>query len=366
MSLLSPPDEEVTQRELLRSIITSRDHDGRFQVVNDIQVYYKLTYPSPPDSVPNHPVGLCGHVRAADGTPDDVDQRPVIMFFHQLLGNVYVWSKLAQAISDATGCMTLAYDRLGFGFTERPEPPAIPNLAPEKNPYTMEGGIQLAAGLLRELNLVQMDPPDDEKGKRQQRKVILVSASAGGVVASGLALQYPHVVHSLIYVCPAIRRSEQGPPPIACSILGSAPGRLFLHWALYKYVPFSLLFNDPRYTESSEVRDRYRIPLKLPRFYESIGDLTWYFRPLEIIENPSVMRRIVQFPMLTIAGVNDKYSSERNQWEMFGHWKQVAREIGSEAHVQYRLINDCGHLPHDEQPEDVFVAMVDFLNRTGI
>ncbi|GES98629.1 alpha/beta hydrolase [Rhizophagus clarus] len=138
----------------------------------------------------------------------------------------------------------------------------------------------------------------------ENRKIALVGVSGGGSIICGIAVKYPDLVHSLCLLAPSIRHEDQGPPPIGRHILGSAPGRLFLKIALYQYLPITLFYHNTN----------------------SIPD-----------------------------------------WEtvICSHIKmEVFDEIASSCpnvKMEFKVINECGHLPQDEKPQEVLNSVINFL-----
>ncbi|CAG8772534.1 3099_t:CDS:2, partial [Gigaspora rosea] len=255
------------QRVFLQSVAES-DPDGHFVEVDNIQTYYRI-------AIPQHHKTLLQNQQPLPYEP----HKPVILCLHHILGNQYTWRFQMQPLADATGCHVISYDRVCFGFTERPV-----QWEEGKNPYTQVAAVEFAVRLLIQLGY-------------GMKKVVFVGVSAGASISCSIAIKYPHLVHSLILIGPSLRPEDQGPPPMACHILGTAPGRLFLKAALYQYLPLLSLYHDINAVPDFEtmVRPCYRVPLTLPNFYESISWLFKYFIPLEIMPNKHILQ---QFPIL--------------------------------------------------------------------
>ncbi|PKC56049.1 alpha/beta-hydrolase [Rhizophagus irregularis] len=327
------PQLPSIQRVFLESIVSSSDPEGRFVEVNGVQAFYKLVIPAShrqliqkKQLVPNEP------------------NKPVILLLHQNLGNQYTWRHLMQPLADATGCHVIAYDRITFGFTERPT-----QWEEGKNPYTQEASVEFALQFVNNLGY-------------GEKKIVFVGVSAGAAISCTIAIRYPHLVHSLCLLGPSISPDDQGPPPIGRHILGSAPGRLFLKAALYRYLPLTTLYHDPDSIPDWEtvVKPNYRVPLTLPNFYESLSWLMKYFVPLEILPHK---RYLAQVPMLYISGDDDKYLHIDKHREIFDDIISVAP---SDAKIEFKVIQNCGHLPQDEKPQEVLDSIINFLYRVGI
>ncbi|RIA89875.1 Alpha/Beta hydrolase protein [Glomus cerebriforme] len=315
------------QRVLLESIASS-DSEGRFIEVNGILTYHKIVIPQ-------------SHQQLLQQQQPILDEpnKPVILLLHHILGNLYTWRHHMQPLADATGCHVIAYDRPTFGFTERPT-----RWEEGKNPYTQEASVDFAVQLVTNLGY----------GKK---KIAMVAVSGGGGISCGIAIKYPNLVHSLCLLAPSIRPEDQGPPPIGRHILGSAPGRLFIKAALYRYLPITLFYHDVNSIPDWEttVKPTYRVPLTLPNFYESFSWLMKYFIPLKLLQNKSILSQI---PILYISGDDDKYLHVDIHREVFN---DIASTAPPNTEMEFKVINECGHLPQDEKPQEVLNCIINFL-----
>jgi len=111
------------------------------------------------------------------------DKPPLILLLHGFGASTYSWRDVLAPLS-AYG-EVIAYDRPGFGFTERP------TSWPGTNPYGLEGQVQIIDAFI-------------EQFADQQRKVVLIGHSAGGTLAAEFALRNPDAVDALVLVAPAI------------------------------------------------------------------------------------------------------------------------------------------------------------------
>uniref|UniRef100_A0A1D1XUG3 Epoxide hydrolase 3 n=1 Tax=Anthurium amnicola TaxID=1678845 RepID=A0A1D1XUG3_9ARAE len=321
------------QRVFLESIVSSSDPEGRFVEVNGIQTYYKLAIPEKHQQL----------LQQRQLIPDEPN-KPVIILLHHIMGNQYTWRLHLQPLANATGCHVIAYDRPTFGFTERPT-----QWEEGKNPYTQEASVDFLIQLVINLGY---------GGK----KVSFVGVSSGAAISSAVAIRHPNLVHSLCLLGPSLSPDDQGPPPIGRHILGSAPGRLFLKAALYRYLPLTSLYHDTNAVPDWEtvVKPNYRVPLTLPNFYESLSWLMKYFVPLEILPHK---RTLVQVPLLYISGDDDKYLHVDKHREIYEEFASVAPP---NAIMELKIIHECGHLPQEEKPNEVLDSIVNFLYKVGL
>ncbi|RIB24610.1 Alpha/Beta hydrolase protein [Gigaspora rosea] len=320
------------QRIFLQSIAAG-DPEGHFVDVDNIQTYYKI-------AIPQH-----HQIRLQNQQPLPYEpHKPVILCLHHFLGNQYTWKFLMQPIADATGCHVIAYDRVAFGFTERPD-----QWEEGKNPYTQSASVEFAIQLLIQLGY-------------GTKKVVLIGCSTGSAISCSIAIRYPDLVHSLILIGPSLRPDDQGPPPVARHILGSSPGRLFLKAILYRYLPLTTLYHDVHSMREWEtvVKPCYRVPLTLPNFYDSVSWLIKYFIPFEILPNKQMLH---QFPILYITGDDDKYLHVDKHKEIFDEMVEGAPE---NAILEHHVIENCGHLTQDEKPQETLDLIIDFLRRLDV
>ncbi|CAB4398328.1 alpha/beta-hydrolase [Rhizophagus irregularis] len=321
------------QRVFLESIASSSDPEGRFIEVNGIQTYYKKVIPQ------SHK-----HLLQNQHFIPNETNKPVILLLHHILGNLYTWRHHMQPLADATGCHVIAYDRPTFGFTERPT-----KWEEGQNPYTQEASVDFAVQLVANLGY-------------KNRKIAFAGVSGGGGIICAIAIKYPDLVHSLILIAPSIRPEDQGPPPIGRHILGSAPGRLFIKIALYQYLPLTLFYHNTNSIPDWEtvVKPTYRVPLTLPNFYESFSWLMKYFVPLNILPNKDIL---TQKPILYISGDDDRYLHVDKHREVFDEIASTPTSSTSHPNfkMEFKVINECGHLPQDEKPQEVLNSIIDFL-----
>ncbi|CAG8642405.1 8828_t:CDS:2 [Acaulospora morrowiae] len=320
------------QRVLLESVAEA-DIDGRFVIVNNIQTYYKLAIPQ------QHQIFLQNQMPL----PNE-PHKPVILCLHHMLGNLYTWRNIIQPLADATGCHVISYDRISFGFTERPT-----QWEENNNPYTQEANVEFVVQFLEQLGY-------------GGRKVVFMGVSSGASISCALAIKYPHIVHSLILLGPAIRHEDQGPPSMARHILGSLPGRLYLKAILYRSLPYTKLYHNPESIPDWEsvMKPSYRAPLTLPNFYEAFSWLMKYFQPLEILGYKHILQ---QLPICYITGDDDKYTHLDIHKQVFNELKLNAPE---NAMMEFYVLDKCGHLPQDEVPLQVLDVTINFIKRIGI
>ncbi|CAH1764762.1 12295_t:CDS:2 [Entrophospora sp. SA101] len=305
------------QRVLLKSI-ASADPEGRFEIVDDIQTFYKIAIPQQEEQKQNL------HVNSNNNVDSD---KPVILCLHQIFGNLYTWRHLMQPLANATGCHVIAYDRVCFGFTERPI-----QWEEGKNPYTQEASCEFVLRFLSCLGYAN-------------KKIIFVGSSAGSAISCYLSIKYPHIAFALIFL---------GPPSIICKIIGSFLGKLILKFFLRTSFPAQSLYNDVKSIPDWEtvVKPCYRVPLTLPNFYESVAFLMKYFIPLEILPHKNVLQKI---PILFMIGDNDTYTKYDAHINVF---EEIKLGSSSDSILEFKALTQCGHFPQDEKPQESTVMLL--------
>nr|CAG8648032.1 3776_t:CDS:2 [Entrophospora candida] len=249
---------------------------------------------------------------------DPEGHKPVILCLHQIFGSVYTWRHIMQPLANATGCDVIAYDRVTWGFTERPT-----QWEEGKNPYTQEASCEFILKFLSCLGYAN-------------KKIVFVGSSAGCAISSYLSIKYPHIAFALIFLGPSIKLEDQGPPPIACTILGSFPVKLFLKYFISKNLPSQALFHDAKSIPDWEtaITPYYTTPSTLPNYYESISFLMKYFIPLEILPHKNELQNI---PILFMVGDDDKYTTCDVNKSIF---EEIKLNSPSDSIMEFKKMDD--------------------------
>ncbi len=277
------------------------DPDSRFTTVNGLQVHYKV---------------------AGQG-------EPVLLLLHGFGASTFSWRKVLEPLGQHG--TVIAFDRPGFGLTERPLTWS------GENPYSVESQADMAVGLLDELGV---------------QRAILVGHSAGGTVAVETYLRHPERVQALVLVDAAVYetggpagnwflrlliRSPQGRhlgPLLVRSIASWGEGVLEQSW------------HDPsRITEQD--RAGYRKPLQAENWDRALWELTAAAQPLELEKQLDAIR----VPTLVLTGDDDRIVPA----------EQSVRLAGAIPGASLVVIAACGHLPQEEQPEAFLRAVVPFV-----
>jgi pimeloyl-ACP methyl ester carboxylesterase len=278
---------------------TLADEDSRFVEVNGVNVHYK-TY--------------------GQG-------EPVFILLHGFGASLFSWHAVTTPLAEFG--TVIAYDRPAFGLTERP-------LEWEgESPYSQESQVELVIGLMDALDVEQ---------------ATLIGNSAGGTIAMLTAQKYPQRVQSLILVDPAVYAGG-GAPAWIRPLLGTPQmrhiGPLVARQIQSQGVEFiKTAWHDPSKI-TPEILEGYQKPLQAENWDKALWELTLASRESKLAE------RLTEFnmPVLVITGDDDRIVPTEQS-------VRLADEI---PNAELVVIEQCGHLPHEEQPEEFLQAVKEFL-----
>lgn len=284
------------------------DADSRFVEIDGITVHYKTSgFPSSP---------------AASG----VDTAFVLL--HGFGASTFSWRGVAGPLSERMP--VVAFDRPAFGLTERPLDWTGPD------PYSPDTQADLTVKLMDVLGV---------------RRAVLIGHSAGGTVAVLVAERYPERVAAVVLEAPAIFAG--GPPafltplfrtpqfrrlgPLFARNLGGQAGTDFIRSA----------WHDP-----SKITDEtfagYRAPLRVKDWDTALWLLTIAPRPDDVPDTTAA----IEAPTLFITGDDDRVVPPEDT-------RRAAALIEGAELV---TVEQCGHIPHEEQPAAFLDAVNTFLD----
>lgn len=265
--------------------------------------------------------GLSVHLKTAgEGTP-------ALLLLHGFSASVFSWREMMPVLAD-WGRVT-AFDRPPFGLTDRP------TSWEGTNPYSLIG--QAA------LTLAVMDAFGVERA-------VLVGHSAGGTLATHLALEHPDRVAGLVLISPAIGLGSGLRPGLRWVL--STPqarrlGRLFVRRAagnLDEALPQA--WHDPTQV-TAEILEGYKRPLRTEGWDRGLWELTLAARPSEV----EARLDEIHVPVLIITGDSDQLVPT----------ERTVRLAERFPEAELLVLPDCGHVPHEEAPDAVLSAIEAFL-----
>ena len=287
------------------------DADGRVIAIDGLQVHYKQ-------------IGDVGSRGAATGS------RFTYLLLHGFGASTFSWREVLAEFGADGG--TVAYDRTGFGLSERPLEWT------GTHPYGSDAQVQQTLHLLDALRV---------------QRAVLVGNSAGGRAAVDFALAHPERVAALILVSPAV--GAGGPPrwltpllrtpqmqhlgPLLARRISSGDGRALLRQA----------WHDPGKLTPAIVAG-YRLPLRVANWDRAL----WLFASAPRSEDPLPrLHELAAIPTLVISGDDDRVVPVATS-------KAVAAAMPDSTLV---LLPACGHVPQEECPAAFMHAVRDFMQR---
>lgn len=251
---------------------------------------------------------------------------PALILIHGFASSTLVWSKVFLRLA-AAGFRVIAIDMLGFGYSGKPRNGA----------YTINGQAGLLTRLMDRLHI---------------ERATLVGNSYGGAVAATCALDSPRRVEKLVLIG-AVSNNR----PLAYKLMRvfGAPvfgdvvsplligSRRLLRWRMKRVYERHQWVLDERRVEARHLTLRaagaQRAIIRTVRRWDA--------------ERISREAHLISQPTLLVWGENDQ---------------EIPLADGERLHEQIqgsRLIvfRNCGHVPHEEYPEEFTDLVVDFCNR---
>lgn len=247
---------------------------------------------------------------------------PVVLL-HGFGASAYSWRKVIPAL--ARGHRVVAIDLNGFGYTQRPKDAAS---------YTREGQAKLVLDTLDALGIARAH---------------FVGHSYGGGITLYLASRHPERFRSMVLV--------DSSAPTYANDRRSPAARLRLLDALYVRA-VALRPGAVRKALLRSFWDDSKVTPGLVRAYadrvavEGVGD-AFYGLTAPAPPGAPVELEKIAIPSLVVWGDHDELIAP-------AAGRQAAARL---PHSKFVLIENCGHLPMEEQPEALLGAVLPFLER---
>lgn len=250
----------------------------------------------------------------------------LILLLHGFGASSFTWEKVIDPLSE--DALVVAYDRAGFGFTERP------TAWSDTNPYSAEGQKQVISAFLKEFG--------------SDKEIVLVGHSAGGLLAADFAISNPGAIDKLVLFAPAI---------------GTAGGGNFFSW----------LFAVPQINHLGPLLVSSISTSGLQILYDSYHNqqlitdetLNGYTAPLQIVgwergfwefvkapRNTELELGKLNVPTLIITGDDDRIVPTENSIKLSQELSNVAELV---------VIENSGHLSNEENPAEFVSALEKFI-----
>lgn len=226
---------------------------------------------------------------------------PDLVFLHEGLGSAELWRSLPDDVAARTGSRALVYSRYGHGWSDSLDAPRSPD-------FMHREGLVVLPELLSRLSVNRPVLVGHSDGA----SISIVHAGSGHQVA-GLVLLAPHVFVEEISITgldAAWRRFETTDLVTRMAKYHSDPERTFRGWGE--------IWRAPEFRE-------WNIEEYLPS---------------------------IRCPVLLIQGKQDEYGTDAQLDSIAGHIAGA---------VEVLLMDDCGHSPHLDRPDEVLDAIVSFI-----
>ncbi|GAV69176.1 Abhydrolase_6 domain-containing protein [Cephalotus follicularis] len=270
-----------------------------------------------------------------------------IILVHGFGGGVFSWRHVMGVLAQQVGCKVAAFDRPGWGMTSRPrredwEENELPNL------YKLDNQVDLLLSFCSEMGF---------------SSVVLVGHDDGGLLALKAAQRVQASMNSVKVkikglVLLNVSMSREVVSTFARILMRTSLGKKHLVRPLLRTEITQVVNRRAWYDATkltTEVLSLYKAPLCIEGWDEAlheIGRLS-YETVLTPQNAASLLKAVEDVPVLVIAGVEDALVPFKSSQAMASEF------------VNSRLvaISGCGHLPHEECPNELLAAVTPFISR---
>jgi pimeloyl-ACP methyl ester carboxylesterase len=254
-----------------------------------------------------------------------------IVLLHGFAASTFSWQEVMEPMS--RWGKVIAFDRPAFGLTSRP----MPGEWTGRNPYGVISQVDLTIGLMDELGMY---------------RAILVGHSGGGTVAVLTALRHPDRIQALVLEAPSIYDRDTVPQPVR-ALLASPQARrlgpLVVRYlvSVYGERGIRMAWHDEN-RDLTAVIEGYEVPKQVRDWDRALWETVVAAEPVDL---PDRVREI-RAPTLVISGDDDQIVPLERSF-------RVAEEM---PNARLEIIQQCGHLPHEECPEAFLAAVEPFIS----
>jgi len=249
----------------------------------------------------------------------------VVVLVHGFSVPNFIYDPTFKFLTQA-GYRVLRYDLFGRGFSDRP-----------RTRYNLELFVKQLTDLLDALRIT--------------RSLNLVGLSMGGPIASAFTVRHPERVNKLVLIDPlGAKPIELTPalkavriPLVAEAVLGWVGSEVFIQ-------NIARDFFDPALVDHFQAQ--YKIQMQYKGFQRAI---------LSTMQNGMFDSFIKMYETL---GKMDKeillFWGRDDHTVPFEHSRALCAAM---PNVEFRIIENCGHIPHYEKPEEVNPILLEFLRK---
>ncbi|MBZ4218888.1 MAG: alpha/beta hydrolase [Chlorobium sp.] len=260
--------------------------------------------------------------------------KPLVVLLHGSFLSLRSWRLVLDELAKTTTVVT--FDRPAFGYTSRPLPSEATGVS-----YTPEAQCDLVIALIKKLGF---------------SKAVLVGNSTGGTLALLCALRYPQHVEGLvlagamIYSGYATSEVPAFMKPVMKAMTPFFSGLMkFLITRLYNRTIRGFWYNKTRLGD--DVLAAFRSDLMIGDWSRAFWELFLETHHLRL----EIQLKTMLLPSLVITGEHD----------LTVKTEESIRLAGELPCAELVVVPDCGHLPHEEQPEAFLVAIRNFLKKVA-
>lgn len=258
--------------------------------------------------------------------------KPLVVLLHGSFLSLRSWRLVMDELAKTT--TVLALDRPAFGLTSRPRSSEATGVS-----YTPEAQSDLVLALIKKLGF---------------SKAVLIGNSTGGTLALLAALRHPQQVEGVVLVDAMVYSGyATSEVPALIKPVMKAMTPLFsrvmklLITKLYDRLLYGFWYNKERL--QSDVLKAFRADLMTGDWSKAFWELFVETHHLHLDER---MKKL-SIPSLVMTGEHDIMVKK----------EESIRLAGELPGAELLVVPDCGHLPHEEQPQVFVAAVKKFLKR---
>ena len=258
--------------------------------------------------------------------------QPLLLLLHGFGSSTFTWDRIAPALAQLG--TVVAYDRPGFGLSQRP----LQSNWPGYDPYDPTEQAQLALELMQTLGFEQ---------------AVLFGNSAGGGVALDMALKYPEAVQAMVLVSPAVS-GRSGSNPFVDWLIRTPQVRHLGPLLVRALVPsmqslITTAWHDPS-AMPSDVIPAYRKPLTASNWDAGL----WYVTSAPGQLNLWSQVGSIQQPALIVHGDDDRIIPQSDS----------RRLVSLNSYFTFVPLAGLGHVPQEEGPQAFLDVVLPWLGST--
>lgn len=258
--------------------------------------------------------------------------KPLFLLLHGFGSSTFTWDRVAPALAQLG--TVVAYDRPGFGLSQRP----LQSNWPGYDPYDATEQAQLALELMHALGF---------------EKAVLIGNSAGGGVALDMALKYPQAVQAMVLVSPAVS-GESGSNPVVDWLIRTPQVQHLGPLLVRALVPrmqslITTAWHDPAIMPA-DVIPAYRKPLTASNWDAGL----WYVTSAPGRLNLWFQVASIQQPALIVHGDDDRIIPQ----------SESRRLASLNSHFTFVPLAGLGHVPQEEGPQAFLDVVLPWLTTT--